>query len=129
MNKWLLGMLLLLGYGVQVLAAVNINTASEQELQAVRGIGAGKARAIVEYREAYGPFKTVDDLKNVKGFGEKSVARLKQSLTTSDKPAARKTAANKKPPVPATRNDKPAVAHPQLKSVPPHHDPARKSVP
>lgn len=129
MNKWILGMLLLLGYGVQALAAVNINTASEQELRAIKGVGAEKARAIVEYRDAYGPFKTVDDLKNVKGFGEKSVARLKPLVTTGEKSATKKSAGGKQPSTPGVKKNDKVQARPQLKSVPPHHDPARRSVP
>ncbi|OSI13890.1 ComEA family DNA-binding protein, partial [Neisseria dumasiana] len=52
------------------LAAVNINTATEEELKALPGIGPSKAAAIVAYRQHNGQFKSVDDLKNVKGIGE-----------------------------------------------------------
>jgi competence protein ComEA len=78
------------------LAAVNINTATVDELDSVKGIGPGKAKAIVDYRSKNGPFKSVDDLKEVKGFGEKSVAKLRGELTASEssapaaKPAAKK---------------------------------------
>jgi competence protein ComEA len=45
---------------------VSINNASAEELaQALNGVGLKKAQAIVSYREEYGPFKTVDDLKQV----------------------------------------------------------------
>lgn len=77
-------------------AAVNINTATVDELDAVKGIGPGKAKAIVEYRSKNGPFKSVDDLKGVKGFGEKSVAKLRGELMASDaSPAAAKSVAKK----------------------------------
>ena len=77
-------------------AAVNINTATVDELDAVKGIGPGKAKAIVEYRSKNGPFKSVDELKGVKGFGEKSVAKLRGELTASDaSPAAAKSVAKK----------------------------------
>ncbi|GAB4126780.1 MAG: hypothetical protein Fur0040_09500 [Sideroxydans sp.] len=128
MKNWILGIGLFLLYGVQALAAVNINTASEQELRTIKGIGPEKARAIVEYRDAYGPFKQVEDLRNVKGFGEKSVARLKPLLTTGQKPLASKNAAGK----PGSAANKPAKkteAGLHSKSVPLHHDPARKSAP
>lgn len=56
---------------------VNINTASEKELENLPGIGPSKAAAIAEYREKNGPFKSVDDLINVSGIGEKSLERIK----------------------------------------------------
>ena len=65
-------------------AAVNLNTASVDELDAVKGIGPSKAKAIVDYRTKNGPFKSVDDLKGVKGFGEKSVAKLRPELTVGE---------------------------------------------
>lgn len=76
-------------------AAVNINTATLEELDAVKGIGPGKAKAIIDYRSKNGPFKSLDDLKGVKGFGEKSLAKLKGELTvagasTPQEPAAPK---------------------------------------
>ncbi len=61
-------------------AKVDLNTASEAELQKVKGVGPAKAKAIVEYRQKNGSFKSVDELKKVKGFGEKSVASLKGEL-------------------------------------------------
>ncbi len=64
-------------------AAVNINTATPGELDGVKGIGPSKAQAIVDYRSKNGPFKSLDDLKNVKGFGEKSIAKLKSELSVS----------------------------------------------
>ena len=54
-------------------AQVNINTANEQELQTLKGIGEIKAKSIVEYREKNGQFKSVDDLQNVDDFGKKTV--------------------------------------------------------
>jgi len=69
-------------------AAVNLNTATVEELDAVKGIGPSKAKAIVDYRSKNGQFKSVDDLKGVKGFGEKSVAKLRGELTVGDSAAA-----------------------------------------
>jgi competence protein ComEA len=76
-------------------AAVNINTASAEELDAVKYISPAKAKAIVDYRTKNGPFKSLDDLKNVKGFGAKSVAKLSGELTVngpSTSPASSKPA-------------------------------------
>lgn len=65
-------------------AAVNLNTATQAELDTVKGIGPGKAKAIVEYRDKNGPFKSVDDLNQVKGFGQKSIDKLRAELTVGD---------------------------------------------
>ena len=64
-------------------AAANITTAPPAELDGVKGIGPAKAQAIVEYRSKNGPFKSVDDLKNIKGFGDKNLAKLKGELTVT----------------------------------------------
>lgn len=61
-------------------AAVDLNSATLSELEAVKGIGPAKAKAIMEYREKYGPFKSVDGLADVKGFGKASVAKLKSEF-------------------------------------------------
>ncbi|ENM5826010.1 ComEA family DNA-binding protein [Vibrio metoecus] len=57
-----------------IVITVNINTASAEELATLlKGIGVKKAQAIVEYREANGPFLTIDDLAKVKGIGDATV--------------------------------------------------------
>lgn len=50
-------------------AQVNINTATKDELDGLKGIGPTKAQAIVDFRKKNGPFKSVDDLQNVPGIG------------------------------------------------------------
>ena len=61
---------------------VSINTASADDLARVmNGVGLKKARAIVSYREEYGPFKTLDDLKQVPGMGSALVERNLAHLT------------------------------------------------
>lgn len=59
---------------------ININTASEQELLTLSGIGQAKAQQIIQYREENGLFDTPEDLMNVSGFGEKSFETLKDSI-------------------------------------------------
>ena len=55
---------------------VDINSASSVQLRTLKGIGEKKAQAIIDYRTAHGPFKTVADLSQVKGIGAKMVARI-----------------------------------------------------
>jgi competence protein ComEA len=77
-------MLLMLVAGLMALpalAALNINTATQSELEAVKGVGPSKAQSIIAYREANGSFKSLDDLDNVKGFGKASIEKLKGELT------------------------------------------------
>lgn len=61
---------------------VSINTASAEDLARVmNGVGMKKAEAIVSYRQEYGPFKTLDDLKQVPGMGGSLVERNLGNLT------------------------------------------------
>lgn len=60
---------------------VNINTATAEELMTLKGIGEKKAEAIIEYREAHGPFESIEDLKNVKGIGEKVFESIEAEIT------------------------------------------------
>ena len=62
-------------------ALVNINTADEATLTSLKGIGPTKAKAITQYRQEHGPFKTVDDLKKVSGIGDQTLAALKPFIT------------------------------------------------
>ena len=69
-------------------AALNLNTASKDELVALSGIGPAKAQAIIDYRTQHGGFKSVDELKDVKGIGARRFEKLKPELTVAS-PAAR----------------------------------------
>ncbi|USK32686.1 helix-hairpin-helix domain-containing protein [Bacillus sp. F19] len=60
---------------------VNLNKATAEELQTLTGIGPAKAEAILSYREEAGGFKTIEDLMNVPGIGEKSFEKLKDSIS------------------------------------------------
>ena len=60
---------------------VNINTADEAALSAVKGIGKSKAKAIIAYRQENGEFTSVDDLTKVKGIKEKSLNKFKDQVT------------------------------------------------
>jgi len=69
---------------VQAGDKVNINTATVETLQEVRGIGPKTAAAIVEYRTEHGAFHDVNDLDNVKGIGEKKLDKIRDQLTVGD---------------------------------------------
>ena len=60
---------------------VNLNTATEAELQTISGIGQKRASDIIAYRESNGRFKSVDDLKKVSGIGDKTLEKLKEYVT------------------------------------------------
>lgn len=72
---------------------VDINTATAEQLaKQLSGIGPAKARAIIEYREANGPFKSVDDLDHVKGIGKSTVAKNRDRITVGPAPNATQSA-------------------------------------
>lgn len=59
---------------------VNINTADEQELKTLPGIGDAKARSIIAYREKNGAFRTIEDIKNIEGIKEGVFAKLQDHI-------------------------------------------------
>lgn len=60
---------------------VNINTADEKGLVTLSGVGPGTAKKILDYREQHGPFKSIEDLKQVKGIGEATFKKLAPHIT------------------------------------------------
>ena len=60
---------------------ININLADINELKKITGIGDVKAQSIIEYREKNGGFKSVDEIKNVDGIGEKTFEKIKEKIT------------------------------------------------
>ncbi|WP_029177481.1 helix-hairpin-helix domain-containing protein [Streptococcus suis] len=60
---------------------VNLNTATEADLQTISGIGSKRAADIIAYREANGGFKSVDDLNNVSGIGDKTMESIRPYVT------------------------------------------------
>lgn len=74
-------LLLLLVSGLAFSEPVDINTADAETLAAALvGVGPSKAQTIIEYRQQNGPFKTLEDLANVKGIGEKTVEKNRDNI-------------------------------------------------
>lgn len=63
-----------------LLAGVNVNTATPNELEALPGIGPSKAAAIVDYREANGPFTSLNDLDAVPGIGPSTLQNISSQV-------------------------------------------------
>lgn len=59
---------------------VNINTASAEELMKIKGIGESIAGRIIEHRKKIGKFKSIEEIKDVKGIGEKKFLQIKDNL-------------------------------------------------
>ncbi len=60
---------------------ININTATVHGLTRINGIGDATARAIVEYREVHGGFKSVGELVNINGIGKKTLENIRRFVT------------------------------------------------
>mgnify|MGYP004599250003 FL=1 len=60
---------------------ININTATKEELKQIDGVGDTKAEAIIKYRNDNGPFKDIEELKNVSGIGEALFEQIKIYIT------------------------------------------------
>jgi competence protein ComEA len=75
---------------------VNVNKADAQTIAtSLDGVGISKAQAIVAYRDAHGPFKSVDDLGNVKGMGTKTLERNRDAIRLHGGTSGTKAAASK----------------------------------
>ncbi|GED72409.1 hypothetical protein BRE01_61110 [Brevibacillus reuszeri] len=61
-------------------SSINVNTASAEELTTLPGIGQARARAILQYRSDKGGFRTVDELKEIEGIGDKMFERIKDRI-------------------------------------------------
>ncbi|EKY22252.1 ComEA family DNA-binding protein [Clostridium celatum] len=59
---------------------ININTATESELQSIPGVGEVKAKSIIIYREKNGGFKKIEEIKSVDGIGEKTFEKIKEFI-------------------------------------------------
>ena len=83
----LLALMLIVGFsgiGIAGDGKVDLNASTAKELQQLPGIGKGLAKRIVEYRSANGPFKSVEELMQVRGIGKKTFAKMQERLTVGD---------------------------------------------
>jgi competence protein ComEA len=88
MKELLLALISALAFSVSAWAAIDLNHATQAELETVKGIGPAKAKAIIDYRKKNGNFKSVDELDKVPGFGKKTVDSVKTEITVGNATAA-----------------------------------------
>lgn len=86
LKKILLALLITLSLSTTVIAQekVDINTATQTQLETLNGIGATTAAAIIEYRKEHGAYQRTEDLVNVKGIGVKKFMRISDSVMASN---------------------------------------------
>ena len=82
-------------------APINLNTATSEELQLVPGIGPVTAEKILQMRKSYGAFKSVDDLRAVRGIGPKRLEKMRKYLTVGKAASQSKPASASKPVTPS----------------------------
>ncbi|GHD55743.1 ComEA family DNA-binding protein [Jeongeupia chitinilytica] len=117
MKKWLaafVGMFLLCA---SVFAAVDLNTATEQQLEGLNGIGPTKAKAIVDYRTKNGAFKSPEDIMKVPGIKEGTFNKIKGDISVGGKVAAPAAAGSKtqKASAPSAKETKAKASAPAAK--------------
>jgi len=103
MKKLLLALALCLAFSGIAVAAVNINTATKEELTSLKGVGDKRAQEIIDFRKKNGDFKSVDDLEKVPGIGPGLMKQIRSEVSVTGK-----TIVNK----PADKGSKTQVAQP-----------------
>ena len=88
MKKLLLVLVTAFVFSISAWAAVDLNTATQSQLETLDGVGPKKAQAIIEFRKKNGAFKSVNDLDKVPGFGAKTVTKLKKDIVVGNAKAA-----------------------------------------
>ncbi|PKO46243.1 MAG: competence protein ComE [Betaproteobacteria bacterium HGW-Betaproteobacteria-22] len=78
-------LILLFTFSLNAWAVIDINTARQAELETLAGIGAVKAKAIIDYRQKHGPFKSVNELEHVSGIGKSTLNAIRDKITVNRK--------------------------------------------
>lgn len=85
MRKIITALLILFGTSFNLQAAIDLNTASQAELETLSGIGPAKAKAIINYRKESGGFEATDDLVKVDGIGPGTLKKLRKDILVKKK--------------------------------------------
>jgi len=99
------------------LAAVNVNTATKEQLDALKGIGPTKAQAIIDYRTKNGPFKSIDDLEKVPGIGPATLKEIRNDVTLTGATTGIAAPAKDAAPVTKAKDDKAAAKKDDVKAI------------
>ncbi|MPZ76216.1 MAG: hypothetical protein GEU77_06800 [Deltaproteobacteria bacterium] len=110
MRKLFLALAMCFALSGLAMAAVNINTATKEELRSLKGVGEKRAQDIIDYRTKNGNFKSVDDLQKVPGVGPSLMKQLRPQVTTTgntmiEKPAQKSTKTKSSDSTKATKGD------------------------
>ena len=92
MKKFLLAAMLWFAASGASFAAVNINTATVEELTTLKGVGEKRAQEIIDYRKKHGNFKSVDDLGKVPGIGPGLMKQIRPQITVTGTTSVDKSA-------------------------------------
>jgi competence protein ComEA len=108
MKKILFALFVFVSFSLNALAGVNINTATQAELESLNGIGPVKAKAIIDYRKKNGDFKSVDDLEKVDGVGAVTLQNVRKEVSVNGKTTVVVPAAKADDKKPMAKETKPA---------------------
>ena len=90
MRKFAIGVVAFFALSSVAFARVNINTATESELEALKGLGPVRAQAIIDYRQKHGPFKSLKELEMVPGIATSTLDKIKDDVAIDGRSAGAK---------------------------------------